>query len=453
MNIFQLLFESKLAYIATAQGAKLEARALEDTRQQVAAIDVLNKLAAADPTGQQNKYIQWIVNQYIKGQFKLEDVSRIKGELTEFNRVRSNLDKKDINQYKTLPDLYAALEPLADTEVVSNRQSDRDAGQRFFDNGEAILISDSGKVKIIQLASEEASKYFGRGTKWCTAANEDCMFDRYSADGPLYVIIVDGTKYQLHIETGQFMDAKDQQLDKSKMKELINVPEIGALLSKKEQEMGEKYVDVCANASDGDRTAYLTETVQNYINLFLDVSPLTTLAKYVAKDTFYVAWLLDDVETRWPAIEPALLSDLSTRDGMYAATSYAERIIRGVWPEFEKAVLELLNADADLDGDTISSMLGYVRKCKRARWPELEHWLLDRIDTHVNMAIRYAVDVRMARWPEIEEKVLQMPHTAFDYARQVMNDLWPEAEEIIMQGAFTKGPYASWKAEKEKTKK
>lgn len=451
MNIFQLLLESKIAYIAKSQGPKLEARALADTKQQMTASDILGKLALADPTGQQNKYLQWIVNQYLKGQFKLEDISRIKVDLAEFQRVRAHVEKKDINQYASLPDLYAVLDPFEGEEVQSNRQADKSLEQKFYDSGDAILLANSGNVKIIQLASEDASRYFGRGTRWCTAADEQNMYQQYAKDGPLYVIIVGGKKYQLHIESGQFMDDKDQQLDAGKMKELISIPEVAALLAKKEQEIGEKYVEVCGLSDDGPRNEYLSGTVQGYINVFLEVSPLTTLAKYVAKDTFYVSNLLDDVEMRWPAIEPALLVNLQVRDDMHAATSYAERIIKGPWPELEKAILNLLNTEDDLDADVMSSIISYARNNKRDRWPELEQWLVDHVDTHIRQAIRYASAVNMKRWPEIEAKAKEMPHTAFDYARQVMNDLWPEAEDIIMQGAFTKGPYESWKKDKQRS--
>ena len=450
MNIFQLLFENKLAYIAKSQGPKLEARALEDTKQQMAAADILDKLAVADPTGKQSKYMQWIANQYLKGQFKLEDVNRIKVDLAEFIRVQSKLDKKDINQYSSLPDLYAVLDPLEGEEVQSNRQADKAQEQKFYDSGEAILLANSGSVKIIQLASEPASRYFGRGTKWCTAADEQCMFNHYNGEGPLFVIIVSGKKYQLHIESGQFMDDKDQQLSTEKMKELINIPEVGAVLAKKEQEMGEKYVELCAGDEDGPRNDYLYTTMQNYFNIFIEIAPMATLAKYVAKDTFYVPSMLEDAETRWPAIEPALLVGLEDQDRMSAAVGYAEKVIGGTWPELEKAIVALLKSEG-VDGLNAGSIIRYARATKRARWPEFEQWVLDNLDTHINIAIKYAGAMKMKRWPEIEAKAKEMPHTAFDYARQVMDDLWPEAEDVIMQGAFTKGPYESWKNSKERS--
>lgn len=259
MNIFQLLFESKLEYIARSQGAKLEQRAKEDTGSEMPAVDVLNKLLAADPTGSNGKYLQWIANQYLKGQFKLEDTSRIKGEIETFQSVSPKLDKKDINQYKSLPDLYDALKPFEGQEVVSNREEDRRQEQAFYKSGEAVLIA-STPNKIIELHSEAAAKYFGRGTKWCTAADEDNMFNHYyNAEGEefdeedeeygtwdddpmyaMYVIIHNGKKFQYHPHSSQFMDAQDQPVSREDAKSMLADPNVKKLFDEEYGECAKK---------------------------------------------------------------------------------------------------------------------------------------------------------------------------------------------------------------------
>lgn len=259
MNILQLLFESKAEYIARNQGTKLEQRAVQDTGQEMPAGDILDKLLTADPTGSTGKYLQWIVNQYLKGQFKLEDTSRIKGELETFQSVSSKLDKKDINQYKTLPDLYAALKPFEGQEVISNREEDRRMEQKFYETGEAVLIATTPN-KIIELHSEAAAKYFGRGTKWCTAANEDNMFshyynaedeqfdgedeeEEYWDDNPmyaLYVIIHNGKKYQYHPHTDQFMDEQDQPVNPETARSMLQDPNVRKLFDEQYKETDQK---------------------------------------------------------------------------------------------------------------------------------------------------------------------------------------------------------------------
>jgi hypothetical protein len=75
------------------------------------------------------------------------------------------------------------------------------------------IILDTSKIIIYSPTSENGSKYYGRNTRWCTAAKENCMFDYYNESGPLYIIQSKEDskhKYQLHIEVKQVMDTKDE---------------------------------------------------------------------------------------------------------------------------------------------------------------------------------------------------------------------------------------------------
>src|SRR5690606_25660516 len=78
---------------------------------------------------------------------------------------------------------------------------------------ETILYEDSN-VKVVRLETEEQACYFGKGTRWCTAAKENNMFSHYNEQGKLYVIvdkIRPKTRYQLHHGEGvtQIMDIHD----------------------------------------------------------------------------------------------------------------------------------------------------------------------------------------------------------------------------------------------------
>ena len=67
---------------------------------------------------------------------------------------------------------------------------------------------------IIVPHTEEASCYYGKGTQWCTAANNgNNMFEYYNDNGNLYININKLTheKYQFHFETDSFMDETDSQ--------------------------------------------------------------------------------------------------------------------------------------------------------------------------------------------------------------------------------------------------
>jgi hypothetical protein len=73
-------------------------------------------------------------------------------------------------------------------------------------------------VRVIQPEDTSAACYYGQGTRWCTAADSNNMFDRYNRDGPMYILLptkaqYEGEKYQVHPDSGQYMDEQDRDVD------------------------------------------------------------------------------------------------------------------------------------------------------------------------------------------------------------------------------------------------
>lgn len=67
---------------------------------------------------------------YAKNNLKLEDLYKATEYLTDFDKYKAKLAKKDINQYKSLPDLFDVLEEVksaAPTERELQRQMKKDA--------------------------------------------------------------------------------------------------------------------------------------------------------------------------------------------------------------------------------------------------------------------------------------------------------------------------------------
>ena len=215
-----ILLEDKATFIATKQHNAIIVAYQADKGHHslppnASAQEIVNELRKADPTG--GKYLQWIVNMYVGKQFMLEDISRIHDELKEFTRVRTKLDVKDINQYKTLPQLYAALEPHADTTVKSGKQQKKELSDKLFADGEAKLFYKDDKITVIIPKTRTASCYFGQGTKWCTAGKNNNLFDDYAERGNLYIIQTSSGKYQFQFESNSFMDDKDSPVDVVKL--------------------------------------------------------------------------------------------------------------------------------------------------------------------------------------------------------------------------------------------
>jgi hypothetical protein len=223
------IFEDREEFIKTKFGSALEARASEDVKKPMTADEVLVELMKADPTA--GKHLQFIVRMYLKKQFKLEDVLRLKDDISKFEKFKSKIENKDLNSYKELRDLYAAIEPFAvKDEPVSGKQA---AKQIKAAGAEKII--DEPDFTVLHLKNEDAAKFYGKGTKWCTAAEQNCMFDTYNKQGNLYVIItkLDGKerKFQFHFESDQVMDEQDSPISAKDIKKLSEIPAYNKFLN------------------------------------------------------------------------------------------------------------------------------------------------------------------------------------------------------------------------------
>ena len=161
----------------------------------------------ADPTTKKNN-TSWIINQYKKGSIRQEDHPRIHAALSNFEKYKSKLPSKDINSYKSLNHLEDAVEPHLGS-FSSNREEKASIKHEGAD-----LIHDGKDLMVHKLKTKEAACHYGAGTKWCTTAKNNNMFDHYNKEGPLYVVTnkKSGDKHQLHFETNQFMDKKDEPI-------------------------------------------------------------------------------------------------------------------------------------------------------------------------------------------------------------------------------------------------
>ncbi len=180
------------------------------------------QIVKADPTSMMDdghdkmgKYSKWLINLYLKGGLKLEDLYKVTKYLTTFDKYKSKLEVKDINKVISLPGLFDIVKNYIDSdEPASNREVEKQAKK------DAIRFYEDENHLIIIPKSEKAACYYGKGTEWCTAADEGYnAFDYYNAQGNLYIIFIKGSddgegrqiKYQLHVQSGQFMDVNDNE--------------------------------------------------------------------------------------------------------------------------------------------------------------------------------------------------------------------------------------------------
>ena len=127
------------------------------------------------------KFFQW-VGKVMDGVNFDDNFIKLNEALKRFEKISTNLPKTDINQYQTLDELITAI---TNYEEKSRRNIKKVQGGN--------VVYDDGKYFVVNPLNHEASCYYGKGTKWCTAAETDAHFKKYNEDGKLFYII-DKTK-------------------------------------------------------------------------------------------------------------------------------------------------------------------------------------------------------------------------------------------------------------------
>jgi hypothetical protein len=127
------------------------------------------------------KYLDWVGKVMDDVNFD-ENFKTLVTALKRFDAISTNLPLTDINQYKTLNDLTTSINTY-------NNRVRRDVKE--VKGGK--VVYDDGRFFVVNPLNYESSCYYGKGTKWCTAAETDSHFKRYNEDGKLFYII-DRTK-------------------------------------------------------------------------------------------------------------------------------------------------------------------------------------------------------------------------------------------------------------------
>lgn len=131
--------------------------------------------------------------------------------IKSFDKNQSQLDKKDINQYKSFEELDSALLP------IKQKQRERELEKQVD------KIYEDDKFLVVKPKTHEASCKYGSKTKWCTTAQSPDHFQRYTSGSQgLYYIInkanstdKDYSKVAIHFDNSgnpKFWDSKDSPM-------------------------------------------------------------------------------------------------------------------------------------------------------------------------------------------------------------------------------------------------
>jgi len=229
---------------------KQNEKRLNPTKKVSVCSDVFASMIGADPT--ENKmYLQWMLNVFIRFikddkesslasaiRFVVEDLpqANLYLQLFEDNKrkrkfidlcngsysLKDVTDPTNINQYKSLAQLFDAVDPFIEKEPSAVERT----LYKFVQNGQAEIPVKDRKFTLYIPKSTAASVVFANFANWCTAREGNGMFNSYTQNNlkpngkhsDIYIIIdnkffTGESKdiYQIHFETNQLKDYKNGQ--------------------------------------------------------------------------------------------------------------------------------------------------------------------------------------------------------------------------------------------------
>jgi hypothetical protein len=161
--------------------------------------------------GKLGKYAKWLLGLYMRKRLNIEDLYKAKEYIPIFDKLsKSNkISDRDLNNYRSLPDIYDAIRPYLKREVVSHKDKLNNIKRK-----EAEKLYEDDVFVVIYPKTRAASCLYGSNTQWCTASKKQNAFSGYNSKGKLYIVInkATGDKYQFHFETHCYCDETDRLL-------------------------------------------------------------------------------------------------------------------------------------------------------------------------------------------------------------------------------------------------
>lgn len=185
----------------------------------------------------QPKFLNWVGKNFETINFD-NNFQLLLQTLKDFDKKSSNLPLTDINAYKSFSQLVDSLKEFS---TKTRRQ--------YKKIGDAVVVHEDDKYLVVNPQTHNSSCYYGKGTKWCTAATTDDAFNRYNIDGKLFYFL-DKTKstsdlyYKIALLkkfTGEefFYDAKDQTI--KNIKDIFDTTFYNDIMSKIKSYLEQEY--------------------------------------------------------------------------------------------------------------------------------------------------------------------------------------------------------------------
>ena len=191
--------------------------------------DFIQSILNADVT--KGKYARFLIESFLNDKFLEEDLiggvdSTVGQAISLFHKHKNKLPLEHRSVYaldkETGKALYQSPGDLWNNVKqfqgeLSGKELKREEQEQIYRETEFVYKDENTGFQIVSPLTEESAKWWGKGTRWCTSAENNNMFWDYAKDAPLFVIIIPNNnddklqlwKYKNEI---QFMDEADNKV-------------------------------------------------------------------------------------------------------------------------------------------------------------------------------------------------------------------------------------------------
>jgi hypothetical protein len=180
-----------------------------------------------------NKFVDEYIKMYLNGKLgkpnSIENVCYYIYAQNELKKLRVN------NQYLKIeiPATFDSLTDLNDfiiknkfnLDLIDDKNKSKQKIIKEEGKDDVEIILSTPNVTIYHPTTEAGSKFYGSGTKWCTAGTNKNMFSDFNNKGPIYIIIPKSgstEKFQIQFESGQLVYEKNRSTSISYVSKLLN---------------------------------------------------------------------------------------------------------------------------------------------------------------------------------------------------------------------------------------
>ena len=224
--------------------------------------------------------------------------ARDRGSLETFFHHQRFMPRQDLMQVKTMEDLVdmtdAAKEEIQKAQEKKN-YLDAEKGTEIF--------RDDDEWTIAALHNKGAACELGKNTDWCTAApGLDYFEGYYKPEDPLFYFASKESdlggmvtaKYQFHYGSSQFMDSKDERVDKETFQMLHNLLKQTEAYNKYEKlKIFDLEKMVQSQAPDIDEMRELLNTLEDPHSMANTLAEIATM-KHFTVPTYVLRWLASE---------------------------------------------------------------------------------------------------------------------------------------------------------------